>query len=66
MDNKKAGMSEDIKYGLLFLGIGLLNLYIGVAWKKPSYGGGVVRKYGSICLGITLVLYSIFLLVREL
>jgi len=59
-------MNEDLKYGLLFLGIGVLSLYIGISWKKPSYGGGVGHKYASIGVGVIFLAYSIFLLVRLL
>jgi hypothetical protein len=46
-------------YGLLFISIGLLVLILGLMWKKPTYGGGVVQKYTSIVVGTMSVLYGI-------
>jgi hypothetical protein len=53
-------MNENIKYGFLFLTVGVASLYFGLSWKKPSYGGGIVHKYGSIALGIIFIIASIF------
>lgn len=52
-------MSEDIKYGLLFLGMGVLSLYIGLSWRRPNWGGGKVHKYGAIIMGGFCVLIAI-------
>ena len=57
---------ENVKYSLLFLGLSIICLYVGITWKKPSYGGGVVHKYGLICFGFIFGLYSIYLLAKLL
>ena len=54
-------MNHDIQYGVFSIALGLISLYLGLAWKKPTYGGGIVRKYGSIVLGFFLVIYGIIL-----
>jgi len=64
--NGSAAKEKNIKYVLLFAGISIIGLYLGLSWKKPSYGGGVVRKYGAISIGILCGLYSIYLLVKLL
>ena len=53
-------MSEDIKFSALFILIGIVGLLLGLTGKSPSYGGGWVRKYASIIVGIISLLYGIF------
>ena len=53
-------MYDDTKYNILSILLGLVALYLGLTWKKPSYGGGVVQKYTSIVVGIMSLLYGIF------
>ena len=65
LDNFTA-KEENIKYSLLFLGLSIIGLYVGITWKKPSYGGGVVHKYGLIWSGFICGLYSIYLLAKLL
>ena len=52
-------MKDDIIGNFLFIIAGVIALYIGLKWKKPSYGGGVVHKYGLIILGSMCVIYGI-------
>jgi hypothetical protein len=53
-------MSEHTKYSLLAILLGIICLYLGLTWKKPTYGGGIVQKYTSIVLGAMSLLYGIF------
>ncbi|HEX6169055.1 MAG TPA: hypothetical protein VFZ33_05135 [Chitinophagaceae bacterium] len=64
--NESTTKEKNIKYVLLFAGISIIGLYLGLGWKKPSSGGGVVHKYGAICIGILCGLYSIYLLMKLL
>lgn len=52
-------MNEDNLENCLFIMAGITSLYIGLKWKKPSYGGGVVHKYALIILGCMSLLYGI-------
>jgi hypothetical protein len=62
-----SGPKEDnIKDLFLFVGLSIISLYLGLSWKKPSYGGGVVHKWGAICAGFICGLYSIYLLIKLL
>ena len=54
---------QSTKFALMFAGMSIVSLYLGLTWRKPSYGGGVVRKYGALVMGIICGLYSIYLLV---
>jgi hypothetical protein len=53
-------MAKDTMYDLLFILIGLVNLYLALNWKKPAYGGGIVRKYFSMTIGILFIIYGLF------
>jgi hypothetical protein len=53
-------MQKDTGYTILFILVGIVSLILGLTWKKPTYGGGTVRKYGAIILGVTFLLYGIF------
>jgi hypothetical protein len=53
-------MQKDTAYNILFILVGIVSLILGLTWKKPTYGGGTVRKYGAIILGVILLLYGIF------
>ncbi|CAN5511009.1 hypothetical protein BH10BAC2_BH10BAC2_48320 [soil metagenome] len=57
-------MSENLGYGLFSLIVGIISLYIGMKLKKPSWAGGVVRKYGLIAIGILGIINGIILLLR--
>lgn len=46
--------------GVHFILIGAVLLILGITWKKPSYGGGVIHKYASIVLGFISVFYGLF------
>ncbi len=52
-------MTKDNFYNFLFLVIGAAGLFIGLNWKKPTYGGGVVHKYVLIIIGSTLIIYGV-------
>ncbi len=52
-------MNEDTKYDLLLLVLGIFSLYLGLSWKKPSYGGGFVHKYTAIVLGVLVICFAI-------
>jgi len=53
-------MQKDTGFNILFILIGMVSLILGLTWKKPTYGGGFVRKYGAIILGIIFLLYGVF------
>ena len=57
---------ESIKHLFLFAGLSVISLYVGLTGKKPSFGGGVVRKYASIGVGVLFLIYSIYLLIKVL
>lgn len=54
-------MKDGITGNFLFIIAGVVALYIGLKWKKPSYSYdiGVVHKYGLIILGSMCVIYGI-------
>lgn len=49
---------EYIEY-FLFVLFGFILIYVGVQWKKPNYGGGIVHKYGLIILGLMSLIYGL-------
>ena len=55
-------MSERLNFGLSFLGMGLVSLYWGLKMKKPTWGGGIVRKYTLLILGVFCIISSILFL----
>lgn len=55
---------ENIKYFFLFSGLSISCLYTGLTWEKPSFGGGVVRKYAGIGIGALLGAYAMYLLAK--
>ena len=52
-------MAKNSEYDFLFILIGAVSLYIGLRGKKPTYGGGIVRKYVLIAIGILFVVYGL-------
>ena len=62
--NESTGKDETVKYLFMVTGISILNLYIGLSWKKPSYGGGLVHKYAAISTGAICGIYSFYLLIK--
>ena len=58
-------MKENTIKDLLFILIGIIGLIVGLTWKKPSYGGGVVHKYGVIVIGFIFLIYGIISLISE-
>ena len=56
---KKITMNRNINMDLLFILIGIIALIVGLTWKKPSYGGGVVHKYAAIIIGTLFVIYGV-------
>jgi putative Mn2+ efflux pump MntP len=52
-------MTEDNKYSILFILLGIVTLFVGLIGPRPTYGGGWVRKYASIVGGLLSILYGI-------
>ena len=52
-------MSEDTKYSVLFISVGVIALLLAFTGKKPSFGGGLVHRYASIVIGILFIIYGI-------
>lgn len=52
-------MKDSIADNFLSIIAGVVALLLGLKWKKPSYGGGVVHKYGLIVLGAMCIIYGI-------
>ena len=59
-------MNENIKYGILFILVGVIGLFLGITWKKPNYESGKVRKYLSIAGGILAIIFGIIRLLQVL
>jgi hypothetical protein len=64
--NAANSKEDSFKYFFLFFGLSIVSLYFGLSWEKPSYGGGYVHKYSSICIGSLLGVYSSYLLVKSI
>jgi len=52
-------MSDNTKYSLLFILLGIVLLLLGLIGEKPTYGGGWIRKYESIIVGVISLLYGL-------
>jgi hypothetical protein len=52
-------MTENTIYSILFILLGIFAFCVGLLVKKPTYGGGWVRKYASIIVGLLFILYGI-------
>lgn len=52
-------MKGSIMENLLFILAGIIVLYIGLRWKNPNYGGGIVHKYTLIILGAMAFIYGL-------
>lgn len=57
-------MSENQKYGLYFLAMGLFLLLFGLAWKNPKAGTPKAQKWGSVILGAFCILCGLNLLLK--
>jgi hypothetical protein len=55
-------MSEHLKYGIWFLGMGITSLYIGLKLRKPTWIGGFVRKYTLIIIGFFCIISGLLFL----
>ena len=52
-------MKDNDNYDVLMIIIGAFSLYMGLRWKKPSYGGGIAHKYGAIALGFIFIVFGV-------
>ena len=62
--NESSVKEKNVKYFLLFAGLSIISLYLGLSWKRPTYGGGAVHKYAAVSLGILFGIYSIYLVTK--
>ena len=52
-------MKSNLVYYILFILLGTISFDLGLTWKKPTYRGSVVHKYGALILGVGIILYGI-------
>jgi hypothetical protein len=45
-------MTDQMLQSFLFIIAGISALLVGMKWKKLTYGGALVHKYGLIVLGL--------------
>jgi len=57
-------MAESSATDILLIPVGAIMLYLGLSWKRPSYAGGNVRKFGLIFVESFFIVYGIISVFR--